>query len=152
MNTKNFWIAVMAGGALSLLVTNLPYIGFVNCVLCAAFWGSAIFAVWLYRRLNGTLSIREAVKVGAASGLIAGVVGFLLSFVGLAGVQSLLTGFENILPPETLGDVQDIPVWVGVIINLLGVLIEVVFGVIGGWIGGAIFQTDHNIHKAEVQS
>lgn len=150
MNTKNFWIAVTAGGALSLLVTNLPYIGFVNCVLCAAFWGSAIFAVWLYRRLNGSISVREAVKVGAVSGLIAGVVGFLLSFVGLAGVQSLLKGFENTLPPEAMGDIQDIPVWVGIIINLIGVLIEVGFGVFGGWIGGALFRSDRKPEKQEV--
>ena len=69
MNTKNFWIAASSGAAASLLLANLPYLGFVNCLLCAGFWGSAVFAVWLYRRLTGTVSVREAVKLGAVSGL-----------------------------------------------------------------------------------
>ncbi len=145
MNTKNLWIACLGGAALSLLVTNLPYLGFVNCLLCAAFWGSAIFAVWLYRRLSGTLTLRQGIAIGALSGLLAGVIGFLLSFAGLAGVQALMSGFEQTLPPEAMGDIQEIPAWAGTLMNLMGVLIEVVFGVIGGWIGGAIFRTDRQV-------
>jgi hypothetical protein len=147
MNTKNLWIASLSGAALSLLVTNLPYIGFVNCLFCAGFWGSAIFAVWLYRRLGGTLTVGEGIRVGALSGLLAGVIGFLLSFVNLAGIQSLLSGFEQVLPPDVMGDVQNIPDWVGTIINLLGVLMEVFFGIVGGWIGSAFFRTDRMAKK-----
>src|SRR5512137_1848677 len=142
MNLKNFWIASLSGAALSLLVTNLPIVGFVNCLLCAGFWGSAIFAVWLYRRLSGTLTVGEDIRIGGLSGLLAGAIGFLLSFAGLTGVQGLLSGFERTLPPGTLGDIPAIPAWGGTVINLLGVLMEVVFGIIGGWIGGAIFRTD----------
>jgi hypothetical protein len=90
MNTKNLWIASASGAALSLLVSNLPIIGLVNCLLCSGFWGSAIFAVWLYQRLGGMVSIRQGIKIGALAGLIAGVIGFALSFVGLAGVQGFL--------------------------------------------------------------
>jgi hypothetical protein len=147
MNTKNFWIAAAAGGALSLLVTNLPYIGFVNCLLCAGFWGSAIFAVWLYRRLNGTVSVREAVKVGAVSGLIAGVVGLLLSFVGLAGVQGMMNGLEGILPTEDLQGMQEIPAWAGWLINVIGVAFEFGCGALGGWIGGAILDPNRKNKK-----
>jgi hypothetical protein len=142
MNTKNFWIAAAAGGALSLLVTNLPYIGFVNCLLCAGFWGSAIFAVWLYRRLNGSISVREAVKVGAMSGLIGGVVGLLLSFLGLAGVQGMMNGLKGILPAEDLQGMEEIPAWAGWLVNVVGVIIEIGFGALGGWIGAALFRTD----------
>ena len=148
MNTKNLWIAGLGGAALSLLATNLPYVGFINCLLCAAFWGSAIFAVWLYRRLGGTLTVGEGVRIGALSGLLAGVIGFLLSFVGLAGVESLLSGFEQTLPPDAIGDIKDIPAWAGIVINLLGVLIEVIFGIVGGWIGGVIFRTDRENRQA----
>jgi hypothetical protein len=148
MNTKNFWIAATAGGALSLLVTNLPYVGFVNCLLCVGFWGSAIFAVWLYRRLNGTITVREAVKVGAVSGLIAGVIGFLLSFLGLAGVQGMMKGLEGVIPAKDLQGMQEIPAWAGWLINVLGVVFEFGCGALGGWIGGAIFRTDREAGKA----
>src|SRR5512136_1422083 len=147
MNVKNFWIASLSGAALSLLVTNLPIVGFVNCLLWAGFWGSAIFAVWLYRRLNGTLTVGESIRVGGLSGLLAGVIGVLLSFTGLTGIQGLLSGMENTLPPGSLGDIPTIPAWGGTVINLLGVVMEVVFGIIGGWIGGAILRTDRLIKK-----
>jgi hypothetical protein len=148
MNTRNFWIAATAGGALSLLVTNLPYVGFVNCLLCVGFWGSAIFAVWLYHRLNGTITVREAVKVGAVSGLIAGVIGFLLSFLGLAGVQGMMKGLEGVIPAKDLQGMQEIPAWAGWLINVLGVVFEFGCGALGGWIGGAIFRTDREAGKA----
>ena len=147
MNAKNLWIASLSGAALSLLVTNLPIVGFVNCLLCAGFWGSAIFAVWLYRRLNGTLTVGESIRVGALSGLLAGLIGVLLSFTGLTGVQGLLNGLENTLPPGSLGDIPTIPAWGGTVINLLGALMEGVFGLIGGWIGGALFHTDRLTKK-----
>jgi hypothetical protein len=147
MNAKNLWIASLSGAALSLLVTNLPIIGFVNCLLCAGFWGSAIFAVWLYRRLNGTLTVGEAIRVGGLSGLLAGLIGFLLSFTGLAGVQALLNDFTQSLPPDALGDIPAVPDWAGTVINLIGVGLEVIFGILGGWIGGVLFRTDRLIKK-----
>ena len=147
MNAKNFWIASLSGAALSLLVTNLPIVGFVNCLLCAGFWGSALFAVWLYRRLSGTLTVGEGIRIGALSGLLAGVIGVLLSFTGLTGVQGLLSGLENTLPPGSLGDIPAIPAWAGTVVNLLGAMIEVIFGIIGGWIGGVIFRTDRLTKK-----
>ena len=147
MNTRNMWIASLAGAAVSLLATNLPYVGFVNCLVCAGFWGSAIFAVWLYRRLGRTLTLGQGLCIGALSGLLAWVVGFLLSFLNLTGVQALMSGFERILPPEALGDVQNIPPAAGIVINMLGVVIEVIFGLVGGLIGGAIFRTDRETAK-----
>jgi hypothetical protein len=142
MNTKNLWIASLSGAAVSLLATNLPYVSFINCLLCAGFWGSAIFAVWLYRRLSGTLTVGDGVRIGALSGLLAGMIGFLLSFVGLAGVQVLTNSLRQSLPPDAIGDMQEIPAAVAIGMNLMGVVIEVIFGIVGGWIGGVIFRTD----------
>ena len=147
MNTKNLWIACLSGAGMSLLVTNLPYIGLINCLLCAGFWGSAIFAVWLYRRLNGNLTVSDGAKIGALSGLIAWAIGFLLSFTGLTGIQGMMNGAEQFLPAEATQGMQDIQTWAATLINFLSVLLEVTFGVIGGWIGGAIFRTDRMIVK-----
>ena len=142
MNKKNLSIAVLAGAITSLLLSNLPLINLVNCLLCAGFWASAIFAVWLYRRLNGTVTIVEGLKIGALSGLIAWAAGFLLSFVGLAGIQGLMNGASQFLPVAATQGLSDLPAWGAIVINLLGVVVEVFFGIIGGWIGGSIFRTD----------
>lgn len=142
MNTKNFWIACLSGATLSVLVSNLPYIGFINCLLCGGFWGSALFAVWLYRRLSGTLTVRQGVKIGALTGLLAGVIGFALSFAGLAGLQGFLNTAQLLLPAEELGDMQEIPAWGEILFNFMGVLIEIAFGALGGWIGGTILNPD----------
>ncbi|MCU0485312.1 MAG: hypothetical protein MUC85_04290 [Anaerolineales bacterium] len=142
MNTKHFWIACLSGATLSLLVSNLPYIGFVNCLLCSGFWGSALFATWLYRRLNGTLTLQQGVKIGTLTGVLAGLIGFALSFVGLAGLQGFLNTAQMLLPAEELGDMQEFPAWGEILFNLMGVLIEIAFGALGGWIGGTIFNPD----------
>ena len=147
MNTKNLWIAALSGAVLTTLVSNLPLIGFVNCLLCAGFWGSAIFAVWLYRRLNGTLTVGQGVRIGALTGLLAGVLGLILSLVGLAGAQGFLNGARQFLPADATQGMNDIPAWGGWIFNLLGVIFNVGFGAMGGWIGGAIFDPNRKSKK-----
>ena len=149
MNIRNLWIASLSGAALSLLVSNLPLIGFVNCFLCAGFWGSAIFAVWLYRRLSGSLTIRQGVNTGALTGLLAGVLGFLLSFAGLAGAQGFLNGARQFLPADATQGMNAIPAWGGYIFNFLGVLFNVGFGALGGWIGAVIFDPNRKNRKAQ---
>jgi hypothetical protein len=151
MNTKNLWIASLSGAALSLLIANLPYIGFVNCLLCSGFWGSAIFAVWLYQRLGSVVSIRQGVRVGALSGLIAGIVGFALGFVGLAGAQGFLNSAQQFLPADATQGMEDIPAWAAYIFNFLGVLFEVGFGAFGGWIGAMIFDPNRKNKKELVK-
>ena len=147
MNTKNLWIASLSGAAVSLLASNLPFIGFVNCLLCGAFWGSAIFAVWLYRRLSGTLTIRQGVKVGALAGLVAGVIGFALSFAGLTGAQGFLNGARQFLPADATQGMNDLPAWSALVFNFLGVLFNTGFGALGGWIGGIIFNPNRKAGK-----
>ena len=147
MKTKNLWIATLSGAVLTTLVSNLPLIGFVNCLLCAGFWGSANFAVWLYRRLNGTLTVGQGVRIGALTGLLAGVLGLILSLVGLAGAQGFLNGARQFLPADATQGMNDIPAWGGWIFNLLGVIFNVVFGAMGGWIGGAILDPNRKSKK-----
>jgi len=147
MNTKNLWIASLCGAALSLLVSNLPIIGFVNCFLCAGFWGSSIFAVWLYQRLGNPLTIRQGVTVGALTGLIAGLLGFALSFAGLAGAQGILNSAQQFLPADATQGMNDIPAWGAYIFNFLGVVFELGFGALGGWIGAVIFDPNRKSRK-----
>ncbi len=148
MNTRNLWIACLSGAALTTLVSNLPIIGLVNCLLCAGFWGSAIFAVWLYRRLSGTPTPRQSAGIGALTGLLAGLLGFALSFAGLSGAEGFLNSYGKLMSPDAFKGMETIPAWGGIVFNLIGVLFNVVFGTLGGLIGGAIFQRADKAGKA----
>ena len=147
MNTKNMWIAVLSGAVLTTLVSNLPFIDMINFLCFAGFWASAIFAVWLYRKLTGSLVARQGGRIGALTGLIAGLVGFGLSFLGVAGFQGTANELAQVLPAEDMQAMADFPLWGMVIINLVGVLFNVFFGAVGGWIGGALFRTDRTAGK-----
>jgi hypothetical protein len=112
----------------------------VNCLLCAGFWGSSLFAVWLYRRLSGTPTIRQGLSIGALTGLLAGILGFALSFIGLAGMQGLMNSTAGLLPPDATKGMTDIPAWGAIVFNFIGVIFNVVFGTLGGWLGATIFN------------
>ena len=133
MNSKNLWIACLSGAVLITLVSNLPFVDMINILCFAGFWASAIFAVWLYRRLSGTVTIRQAVTIGLLTGLFSGILGFALSFLGVSGMQGLLN--------ELSQEAESIPLWGAMIFNFLGVIFNIFFGTIGGWIGGSIFKT-----------
>ena len=140
MNEKNLWIACLSGAVLTTLVSNVPFVDMVNVLCFAGFWGGAIFAVWLYRRLNGTLLAGQGVRIGLLTGLLAGILGFALSFLGVSGLQGLMN--------EIGEDVQSVPMWGAVVFNLFGVLFNIVFGMVGGWLGGMLFRTDRELVKA----
>ncbi len=142
MNIKNMWIAALSGAALTTLVSNLPFIDLVNFLCFFGFWGGAILTVWLYRRLNGTLTVSEGLRLGVLTGLCAGVLGFALSFLGLTGFQGIANELVQILPAEDAREMENIPAWGILVFNLVGVLFNMIFGAIGGWIGGVIFRAD----------
>ncbi len=147
MKTKNFWIAALSGAALTTLVSNLPFIGLVNILCFAGFWGGSIFSVWLYRRLNGTLTAGDGLRLGVMTGLCAGALGFGLSFAGLAGLQGLVNELKPLLSAQDLQNAQSYTMVEAIGFNLVGVLFNVIFGTIGGWIGGLIFRTDRILNK-----
>ncbi len=151
MNKKNLWIAIASGAAMSLLLANVPLLNMVNILLCVGFWASPLFAVWLYRRLNGSVTMADGIKIGVLTGVIAWAVGFLLSFVGLAGIQGIVNGAQALVPDANLGT-SDMPSWGATLFNIAGALFETFFGLIGGLLGGAIFRTDRPARKAEVQA
>ena len=138
MNTRNMWIAILSGAVLTTLVSNVPFVDLVNILCFAGFWGGAIFAVWLYRRLSGDLTARQSVRIGLLTGLFAGIFGFALSFFGVAGLQGLMNELEALAPMES----ESIPLWGAMIFNLCGVIFNLGFGMLGGWLGGLLFRTD----------
>jgi hypothetical protein len=147
MNEKNFWTACLSGAVLTTLVSNIPFVDMVNLLCFAGFWGGAIFAVWLYRYLGGTVVPRQSIRIGLLTGLLAGVLGFALSFLGVSGLQGMMNQLGNVLPAEDLQGTESIPMWGALIFNTCGVMFNIVFGLIGGWLGGLLFRTDRTVQK-----
>ena len=136
MNSKNLWIAAGSGAVLTTLFSNLPFIGILNCVLCAWFWAGGMFAIWLYRRLGSEMpTMRQALTIGGLTGLLAGLLGFALSFTGVSGLQGMMQG----LPADATSGMQDIPAWGVIVFNVMGVIFNIVFGTLGGCLAVTIF-------------
>jgi hypothetical protein len=151
MNDKNLWIACLSGALVTTLVSNVPFVDMVNFLCFAGFWGGAIFAVWLFRRLNGALTAPQSVRIGLLTGLLAGILGFTLSFLGVSGLQGTMNELGTVLPAEDMQDMESIPLWGALVFNTCGVIFNVVFGMIGGWLGGLLFRSDRLVQKGVTQ-
>ncbi len=140
MNTKNILITGLVGAIITLAMTNITFVNFINCVICAGFWLGPLFAVWMYKRMTCTLSTKEAVWVGVTSGLIAGIIGLLLSFAGLAGAAGIINQVNAISSSADEIDLSGIEGAIGnVMLTSIGVIFDII-GAIAGLIGGAIFK------------
>ena len=114
-----------------------------------------------FRELKRDLHLLEAIGIGlgaiigagifVVTGVAAGVVGFLLSFVGLAGIQGLMSGAGQYLTADAMDSMQGVSTLSASLFNLLGVVMEIGFGALGGLIGGALFRTDRQAVTMAVQ-
>jgi hypothetical protein len=152
MNIKILLIASLMGGSISIVLVNAPFVNLINLLLCAGFWIGPIVAVWLYRRLDGALTLRDAVITGILAGAWHGLFGLVLSPLGLAGAGSLLNEVRSFVSAQDLPSVETSLTGVGgMMFNLAGVAFDVAFGFLGGLIGGAMFQTHRTANKSGVQ-
>jgi hypothetical protein len=141
MNTKNILITGLVGAVITLLLTNIPFVNLVNCLICAGFWVGPLFATWLYKRMTGSISTKEGIWVGVTAGVIAGVIGLLLSFVGVAGAAGMVNQINMFSSPEDRIDMSGVEGVIGnLLITLLGVIFDIIVGAIAGWVGAAIFK------------
>ena len=140
MNTKNLLIASLAGGLISIVLVNTPFVNLINLLLCAGFWIGPIFAVWLYRRLDGALMLREAVITGLLAATWHALFGLLLSPLGLAGAGGVLNELRPLVSAQDLPDLEAALTGLGgLLFNLVAVSFDLTFGLMGGLIGGALF-------------
>lgn len=144
MNTKNLLLTSGVGALVTIGLTNIPILNLLTCLICVSFWIGPVFAVWLYRRLEGQVTLQQGVAIGAVAGVIAGVIGFLLGFVNLAGVGDLAEVARQMSPTMSEQDLQNLQALTSgpmkILFNLIGALVTALFGVAGGLIGGAIFK------------
>lgn len=141
MNTKHLLIDSLIGAVVITLLANIPFVNLVNCLVCVGFWGGATLAVWLYRRASGPVTLGQAIAIGSLTGLFAGLIGFAFSFLGVSGAQGLLNTYGRLFAADANPDLESALTgnWV-ILFNLGGALINVLFGAVGGLIGGLILR------------
>lgn len=147
MNTRALLISALVGGLLIGVLSSIPIVSVVNCLLCGWVWLGGIFAVWMYKRNNA--GITPDTGAGAITGALAGLVGALVSSVLSALLTAVGVG-ASALTPEMMQQMEDamgeVPAILtsGTAMLLVGVLMTVIlypiFGAIGGLIGAAIFK------------
>lgn len=141
MNTKHLLTASLVGGLVSLVLVNAPFVNLINLLICAGFWVGPVVAVWFYRRLSGTLTLREAIFTGLLAGAWHGLFGLVLSPLGLAGAGGLFSELRPFMSAQDLPDLETALTGMGgMLFNLVGVVIDIAFGFLGGLIGGGIFM------------
>jgi hypothetical protein len=139
MNTKNLLAASLAGGLISLVLVNTRFVNLINLLLCAGYWMGPIAAVWLYRRLEGTLTLKQAMLVGMLAGAWHALMGVALSPLGLAGAGGVLNALRPLVSAQDLPDLEAALTGAGgMLFNLIGMAFDFAFGLLGGLIGGAI--------------
>lgn len=140
MNTKNLFTASLVGGLISVLLVNIPFVNLINLLFCAGFWIGPVVAVWLYRRLAGTVTLSQAIWTGMLAGAWHALFGLLLSALGVAGAAGMLNMVQPFLSAEDLPDAETALTGLGgMLFNLLGILFDLVLGFIAGLVGGLIF-------------
>ena len=141
MNIKNLIISSLIGGIVIAALANIPVINLINCLLCMGYWAGSILAVWLYKKFEGSLTLSQGVAVGALAGLWSGLINFILGLISAAGIATVITTLNQIIPPDALNLQADFTGRLVLLFNLVGVFLNIVLGTLGGLIGGAIFQT-----------
>jgi hypothetical protein len=145
-------IPALYGGIVIGLVSSIPYLNFVNCLCCAGVLLGGFLSVFFYTRDltpdMPPLSSGDALQLGA----LAGVFGAVISSVVFTVVFELIGGSELMyemetysdqLPPEMFELMQNLVesgVVFFVIMMAASIIIDTLFGLLGGLIGYAVFK------------
>ncbi len=89
LNTRSLLVSGLIAGVLMGILSQIPLIACVNCLLLGWVWGGGIFAVFLYRRSekNPPLSATQGLVLGATAGVVGAVVGGLAAIL-LGGLSA----------------------------------------------------------------
>lgn len=146
MNTRSLLVSAAIAGALTALLSSIPLLNMVNCLVCGWLWIGGIFAVWMYRKNAGVLPDSGG---GAMVGALAGLVGAIVASM-LSAVLTMVGVGVSAIPAEAVGQIRDVfgelaevlvsgtaTLFVGLVINLV---LYPIFGAIGGLLGVAVFK------------
>lgn len=142
LQNRSVWITGLLAGALMALLSTVPLINLVNCLLCGWLWLGGMFAVWYYKRSHPeVISQADGALLGAVAGLIGAVIASLLGMIlGTAALSDTLAQAAGQAGQTGDAVIALLAGGLGTIIGLVFNLIFYIgFGALGGLIGASIF-------------
>jgi hypothetical protein len=148
------------GGVIMAVVSAIPFLNFVNCFCCAGVLFGGFMAVFFYHKdlspEQPKITNGDAVQLGLLSGLFGALIGILLTLamfytIGNPGARAMgdlvisiydKIGLLDKIPPESLQQMQDQfdhPA-LSPMTLLGGLIIDPLFGLLGGLIGFNIYK------------
>lgn len=107
LNQRALLISALVAGVAIGLLSHIPVVACLNCLLFAWVWGGAIFAVYLYRNNTNRLPLNTG--QGAIIGALAGVVGAIVGAVVAAIFGGMSAAFNQVLNDLAGQTGQNIP-------------------------------------------
>lgn len=139
MNNKTLLYAAGVAGVVTGLLSGIPIISLLNCLFCGWLWVGGAASVYLYNgREGGSLTPTNGALVGAATGVVAALVGTLLASV----FGGLSMAALSQLDPEMQQYIPDIATSLlsGAFSLVFNFICYAIFGALGGLIGASIFK------------
>jgi hypothetical protein len=138
LNTRSLLISGGIAGVAMGLLSNIPLVNCLNCLLLAWVWGGGIGAVWLYRRSEKQAAVTntQGLVLGAAAGIAGAIIGGIAAVI-LGSLNAAFWAFLGNLAGSGIGDtVRGFIVSSG--FQILDIIRNIfIYGIIGG-IGGLI--------------
>ena len=141
LNTRSMLIAGVIAGVVIGVLSNIPLISCLNCLLLAWVWGGGIGAVYLYRRYEHQLPV--TITQGLVLGAVAGAIGAVVGGIAVIIFGGLTAAFAAMVA-NSIGDIGNIATntflstgfrFFDVIRNIF---VYGIFGAIGGLIATAL--------------
>lgn len=140
----------LLGGVFIGVLSALPIINMGNCCCCLWVLGGGVLAVYLRQQnTHAAIESSEGALLGLMAGFIGGVIAAVLSIpiaMMMGPMQAewmgrILEGNED-MPPEVRAQIERWMMGSGLQVMgaIIGVVVDTVFGMLGGLLGVAIFK------------
>ena len=140
-------VPAVIGGAIIGILSSVPGLNFINCFCCAGIILGGFFAVFFYKKNLGE-ELPLTYSDGALLGILAGIFGVIISSILTAiigpGIEQMLERalqYAEDIPPEAEDFLNSLIENRGNLMVLqiaFGLVINIVFGLLGGILGVAI--------------
>jgi hypothetical protein len=138
MDNKTMFLAALVGGLVMVVLTQVPVLNLINCLICAGLWIGGIAAVWFYRRQTGQfVSGGQGAVLGAIAGLIGAVLGAIVGTIfGGALLSSMIAADPTGTASDLLGGLA-----VSGTVSIVGFIFNIILYPLFGAIGGAAYAS-----------
>jgi len=139
-------VPAVIGGAIMGVISAVPGLNMINCLCCAGVILGGFFAVYFYKKNLGDqeLIYSDGALLGALAGVFGALIGALLSaIIGVNFDQMFqqMMQYSDEIPPEAIEMIENLQNNRGALFIMsaaMGLVIDVIFGVLGGILGVAI--------------